>query len=135
MPSLEPLRNLLFEFIEMPDFLLEIGCEEIPARMVDAASQELERRVQDLLTRERLPATGSVSCLDTPRRLAVLASGIPSAQPDVTEQVTGPSTTVAYKDGQPTSAAQAFAKKVGLEVSKLGKVTTSKGEYLYARVT
>ena len=135
MPSLEPLRNLLFEFIEMPDFLLEIGCEEIPARMVDAASQELERRVQDLLTRERLPATGSVSCLDTPRRLAVLASGIPSAQPDVTEQVTGPSTTVAYKDGQPTSAAQAFAKKVGLEVSKLGKVTTSKGEYLSARVT
>src|SRR5207302_3759984 len=45
------------------------------------------------------------------------------------------STTVAYKDGQPTSAAQAFAKKVGLEVSKLGKVTTSKGEYLSARVT
>ena len=65
----------------------------------------------------------------------MLASGIPSAQPDVTEQVTGPSTNVAYKDGQPTSAAQAFAKKVGVEVSKLSKVTTSKGEYLAAQVT
>jgi glycyl-tRNA synthetase beta chain len=122
------------KFIEMPDFVLEIGCEEIPARMLDAASRELEKRVQDLLIRERLPATGSVSSLDTPRRLAVLASGIPSAQPDLTEQVTGPSTNVAYKDGQPTSAAQAFAKKVGLEVSKLSKVTTSKGEYLAAQV-
>ena len=40
----------------MPDFLLEIGCEEIPARMIDAASAELERRVNDLLTRERLQA-------------------------------------------------------------------------------
>ena len=38
----------------MPDFLLEIGCEEIPARMIDAASEELGRRVGDLLTRERL---------------------------------------------------------------------------------
>ena len=119
----------------MPDFVLEIGCEEIPARMIDAASLELRTRVNDLLTRERLPASGSVSYLDTPRRLAVLASGIPSAQPDVTEQVTGPSTNVAYKDGQPTSAAQAFAKKVGVEVSKLSKVTTSKGEYLAAQVT
>src|SRR5436853_469664 len=119
----------------MPDFVLEIGCEEIPARMIDAASLELRTRVNDLLTRERLPASGSVSYLDTPRRLAVLASGIPSAQPDVTEQVTGPSTNVAYKDGQPTSAAQAFAKKVGVEVSKLSKVTTSKVEYLAAQVT
>ena len=38
----------------MPDFLLEIGCEEIPARMIDAASQELRDRVRALLTRERL---------------------------------------------------------------------------------
>ena len=38
----------------MPDFLLEIGCEEIPARMIDAASQELRERVAALLVRERL---------------------------------------------------------------------------------
>lgn len=119
----------------MPDFLLEIGCEEIPARMIDAASAELEKRVQDLLSRERLPASGPVSYFDTPRRLAVLASGIPSAQPDVIEQVTGPSINIAFKDGQPTSQAQAFAKKVGLDVSKLSRVTTSKGEYLTAQVT
>jgi glycyl-tRNA synthetase beta chain len=118
----------------MPDFLLEVGCEEIPARMINAASEELQRRVGDLLVRERLPASGAISALDTPRRLAVLVPGIPASQPDVTEQVIGPSVSVAYKDGQPTPAAQAFAKKVGVEVAKLGRVTTAKGEYLTAEV-
>src|SRR5271170_204752 len=119
----------------MPDFLLEIGCEEIPARMIDAASRELRERVQTLLQRERLEPAGAVSHLDTPRRLAVLASGIPASQPDVTEQVTGPSAQIAYKDGQPTPAAHAFAKKVGVDVGKLEKVGTPKGEYLAATVT
>jgi len=119
----------------MPDFLLEVGCEEIPARMIDAASEELQRRLGELLVRERLPASGAISALDTPRRLAVLVPGIPASQPDVTEQVTGPSVSVAYKDGQPTPAAQAFAKKAGLDVTKLSRVTTPKGEYLAAEIT
>ena len=46
----------------MPDFLLEIGCEEIPARMIDAASQELRERVGALLSRERL-AAGEITSL------------------------------------------------------------------------
>ena len=119
----------------MPDLLLEIGCEEIPARMIAAASQDLRDRVQTLLQRERLEPVASISTLDTPRRLAVLAPGIPAAQPDLTEQVTGPSAQVAYKDGQPTPAAHAFAKKVGVDVSQLRKVSTPKGEYLSATVT
>jgi len=118
----------------MPDFLLEIGCEEIPARMIDAASQELRERVSVLLNRERL-ASSDVATFDTPRRLAVLASGISSAQSDVVEQLTGPSVNVAYKDGQPTPAAQAFAKKAGINVSQLEKVSTAKGEYIAAKVT
>jgi glycyl-tRNA synthetase beta chain len=118
----------------MPDFLLEIGCEEIPARMIDAAALELSERVHKLLERERLSATGAISSLDSPRRLAVLAAGIPVAQPDVTEQVTGPSANVAFKDGQPTPAAHAFARKAGVDVSQLERVTTSKGEYLAAKI-
>jgi glycyl-tRNA synthetase beta chain len=119
----------------MPDFLLEIGCEEIPARMIAAASQELRERLNRLLQRERLEPTGALAHLDSPRRLAVVASGLPAAQPDVTEQVNGPSVQVAYKEGQPTPAAHAFAKKVGVDVSRLGKVSTPKGEYLAATVT
>src|SRR5260370_7670855 len=95
----------------MPDFLLEIGCEEIPARMIAAASQELRERVAALLNRERLSSSGNLSSFDTPRRLAVLAPGIAAAQEDVTEQVTGPSTRVAYKDAQPTAAPPPFAQK------------------------
>jgi len=119
----------------MPDFLLEIGCEEIPARLIEAGSLELRERVGKLLERERLAPKGAIAFLDTPRRLAVLASGIPAAQPDVTEQITGPSLAVAYKDGQPTAAAHAFAKKAGVEVSQLEKSSTPKGEYLSAKVT
>jgi glycyl-tRNA synthetase beta chain len=118
----------------MPDFLLEIGCEEIPARMIDTASQDLRERVGALLTRERL-AGGEISSFETPRRLAFLASGIPAAQDDVIEQIVGPSVNVAYKDGQPTPAAQAFAKKAGVNVTDLSKVSTPKGEYLAAKVT
>ena len=119
----------------MPDFLLELGCEEIPARMIDAASLELRERVQKLLDRERLAPQGSLACLDTPRRLAVLAPNIPAVQPDVVEEQTGPSVSVAFKDGQPAPAAHAFAKKAGVDVSQLQRTTTPKGEYLSAVVT
>ncbi|MGA9640630.1 MAG: glycine--tRNA ligase subunit beta [Terriglobales bacterium] len=119
----------------MPDFLLEIGCEEIPARMIEGAIGELRERVNTLLQRERLAPSEAITWLDTPRRLAVMAPGIPPAQPDLTEQVTGPSAQVAFRDGQPTPAAHAFAKKVGVDVSALERITTAKGEYLGATVT
>jgi glycyl-tRNA synthetase beta chain len=118
----------------MPDFLLEIGCEEIPARMIDAASAELCERVGSLLRRERL-ASGGITRFETPRRLALAVSEVSAAQPDVTEQITGPSAKVAYKDGQPTPAAHAFAKKSGVEISQLETITTPKGDYLSAKVT
>ena len=119
----------------MPDFLLEIGTEEIPARMIAAARDELRRRVGELLARERLTPSGELSHLDSPRRLAVIAPGIPPSQPDVTEQINGPAASVAFKDGQPTPAAHAFAKKAGVDVSRLERVSTPKGEYLSARIT
>ncbi|HMC73066.1 MAG TPA: glycine--tRNA ligase subunit beta [Terriglobales bacterium] len=119
----------------MPAFLLEIGCEEIPARMIAAASKELKKRVDDLLVREHLSVGGEVSSLDTPRRLAVLAPDIAAAQPDVTEELTGPAVAIAFKDGQPTPAAHAFAKKVGLDISRLNRITTAKGEYIAAKTT
>ena len=118
----------------MSDFLLEIGCEEIPARMIDGASLELRERVGALLTRERI-AGGEVTIFDTPRRIAVIASGVAASQADLTEQVIGPSVNVAYKDGQPTPAAHAFAKKSGIDVARLEKITTPKGEYIAAQVT
>src|SRR5256886_8249528 len=119
----------------MPDFLLEIGCEEIPARMIDAAQNELASRVGELLAREFLGLPAGVSApLTTPRRLSV-ASTIADRQMDVTEQVTGPAVKIAFKDGQPTRAAHEFARKAGVDVSQLEKIATPKGEYLSAKIT
>ena len=119
----------------MSDFLLEIGLEEIPARMIASAEAELGRRVNDLLARERLlgPAT-AVTTYSTPRRLAVLVSDVLHTQADTEEKLTGPSWKVAFKDGAPTAAAEAFAKKAGVAVTAIEKVTTPKGEYVGATV-
>ncbi|ACO32145.1 MULTISPECIES: glycine--tRNA ligase subunit beta [Acidobacterium] len=117
----------------MAEFLFEIGLEEIPARMIAAAESELARRVAELLQREDLLAEGhAVTRYSTPRRLAVLVTGVKAAQADREEQLTGPAWSIAFKDGQPTPAAQAFAKKAGVEVAALQKVTTPKGEYVGA---
>ncbi len=119
----------------MADFLLEIGLDEIPARMIASAEAELGKRVTDLLTRERLLADGAkVTTFSTPRRLAVLVAGVLAAQADAEEQLTGPSWKIAFKDGTPTPAAEAFAKKAGVAVAALEKLTTPKGEYVGARV-
>ncbi len=115
----------------MSDFLLEIGLEEVPARMIAGAEAELGRRVKELLTRERLLAPeAKLTTYSTPRRLAVLVEGVLAAQADAEEQLTGPSWKVAFKDGAATAAAEAFAKKAGVAVTALKKVTTAKGEYV-----
>jgi glycyl-tRNA synthetase beta chain len=119
----------------MATLLIEIGCEEIPARMIDGAREELAKRVSDLLARERLSSNGSVQAFSTPRRLTVLARGVEAQQADVREQLVGPATKVAYKEGNPTPAAEAFARKAGVDVSNLEKITNPKGEYIAATVT
>ncbi len=118
----------------MPVFLLEIGLEEIPARMIAAAQKELAERVEKMLTRENLLSSPSVRSYSTPRRLAVLVEGVLAQQPDTQEELVGPSLKVAYKDGAPTGAAVAFAKKAGVEVSALQTITNAKGEYIGATV-
>ncbi len=129
----------------MADFLLEIGLEEVPARMMAGAEAELGRRVSDLLKRERLlaheanseanPETNhgaKVTTYSTPRRVAVLVEGVLAKQVDTEEVLTGPSWKVAFKDSEATPAAQAFAKKAGVTVTELKKVISPKGEYVGA---
>jgi glycyl-tRNA synthetase beta chain len=119
----------------MPDFLLEIGCEEIPARMIDAAALDLRERVARLLEAEHLAQSPRISHLESPRRLAVLAQGISPAQPDVIERIMGPPVSAAFEDGNPTAVAHAFARKAGVELGNLERVASPKGERLAATVT
>lgn len=120
----------------MAKFLFEVGLEEIPARMIAGAAADLLRRVVDVLTRENLLEAGHTSVsYSTPRRLAVLVDGVKAQQSDSEEQVMGPAAKIAFKDGQPTPAAQAFAKKSGVAVAELATVSTPKGDYVAAVVS
>jgi glycyl-tRNA synthetase beta chain len=133
----------------MPDFLLEIGCEEIPARMIDAASEDLRERIAKILVAERL--TGPLSWKEpaepggspaqvepfaTPRRLAVMVRGVAAQQPDRHEDVRGPSFEIAFKDGKPTQAAIAFAKRANVNIAVFEEQakTARAGAYLGARI-
>jgi glycyl-tRNA synthetase beta chain len=117
----------------MPELLLEIGIEEIPARMVAVAQAELAHRIEALLERHHLSGS-KVTSYSTPRRLAVNVEGVPASQPDLEERLTGPSWKAAFPNGQPGPAAQAFAKKAGVPLESLEKITTPKGEYTAAKV-
>src|SRR3984957_6907848 len=119
----------------MSVLLLEVGLEEIPARMIADAQAELARRVEALLARQRLlEPTPTITSYSTPRRLAVRVQGVLARQLDLEEELTGPSWKAAFPDGQPGPAAQAFAKKAGVPVTVLRKITTPKGEYAAATV-
>jgi glycyl-tRNA synthetase beta chain len=114
-------------------FLFEIGLEEVPARMIAGAQAELSKRVVALLEREKLVASDHVATsYSTPRRLAVRVTGVREQQEDISEEVTGPAVKIAFKDGVPTPAAEAFARKSGVAVGDLKTIATPKGEYLAA---
>jgi len=114
--------------------LLEIGCEELPAGFIAPALRQLESLAKESLAGARL-RFDSTRALGTPRRLALLVEGLAESQEAQTRELTGPAVRVAFDaDGHPTNAARGFAKGAGIDVEKLERVTTPKGEYLLARV-
>jgi glycyl-tRNA synthetase beta chain len=120
----------------MPDgeLLVEVRCEEIPARMLRPAVTELTTRLfEDLMACRLVPAEAKTGF--TPRRLMVAMSGIAAREPDREEEVTGPPVKAGYDDkGHPTAAAIGFAQRCGVAPEDLRRVDTDKGEYLAATV-
>jgi glycyl-tRNA synthetase beta chain len=120
----------------MSDFLIEIGLEEVPARMIASAQAELQKRTVALLERERLIAgAADAESYSTPRRLAFLVRNVAERQQDLSEEVLGPAVKIAFpkgRDAEPGPAAVAFARKSGVDVSALRIVETPKGEYVAA---
>ena len=111
-------------------FLLELGLEEMPAEVISPALAELGRNLTELLDQEGV-SPDSVRFYGTPRRLALLADGLPERQPGREELVLGPPVRVALgPDGSPGRAAFGFARRQGLNVELLERVETPKGEYL-----
>lgn len=112
------------------NLLFEIGVEELPASYVERALIVLPDLFEERLRQARLSHTG-IRALGTPRRLAVQVYDLALRQPDLSERVQGPPVQVALdKEGKPTKAALAFARKIGCEVDDLERVDSGKGVYL-----
>ncbi len=91
----------------MPDLLLELFSEEIPARMQTQAAEDLRKLVTNALVDRGLLYEGAAS-FATPRRLALHVAGLPARQPDTREEKKGP------RVGAPEAAIQGFLKSAGL---------------------
>ena len=118
--------------------LIEIGCEEIPARFLAGAQKDFGERLQAALTQASLSlgtvGKQSLQTYSTPRRLVAYVPEVFGTQSDKVEEVRGPAFKVAYDpQGRPTRAAESFAAKNGATLQDLIKVATSKGEYVAVR--
>ncbi|MCS3727796.1 glycine--tRNA ligase subunit beta [Bradyrhizobium betae] len=112
----------------MPDLLLELFSEEIPARMQAKAADDLRRMVTDKLVAEGLVYEGA-KAFATPRRLALTVHGIPARQPDLKTERRGP------KMGAPDAAVQGFLKATGLASLDEAKIQRDpKGDFYIALI-
>ena len=118
----------------MADLLFEIGTEELPSWYVKEGSEALAALLDERLRAADVPAQ-EVTGYGSPRRLAVIARGLPATSAVRSDELRGPPAAVAFDEaGAPTRAALAFAEKNGVDVGALERRATDKGEYLYARV-
>lgn len=114
------------------DLLFEIGLEEVPARFVRAAVNQLQERIVKWLDESRI-GHGEVRAYATPRRLAILAESVEEKQSDVNEEVKGPSRKIAQDaEGNWSKAALGFARSQGVEPEGLFFKELAGVEYVYA---
>ncbi|NJM65744.1 MAG: glycine--tRNA ligase subunit beta [Acaryochloris sp. RU_4_1] len=118
----------------MATFLLEVGTEELPANFVESAIEQWQLQVPRSLE-SHLLAPQTIEVFGTPRRLAILAVGLPKVQPDQTELLKGPAASAAFKDGKPTPAAQGFARKQGVNIEDFELRDTDKGAFVFVHKT
>jgi glycyl-tRNA synthetase beta chain len=112
----------------MPDLLLELFSEEIPARMQARAAADLQKLVTDRLVAAGLVYEGA-KAFATPRRLALSVHGVPARQPDLKEERKGP------KVGAPEQAIAGFLRAAGLTSIDQAKVQADKKGDFYVAVT
>jgi glycyl-tRNA synthetase beta chain len=113
----------------MPDLLLELFSEEIPARMQAKAADDLRRMITDRLVEAGLVYAGA-KAFATPRRLALTVNGVPARQPDSREEKKGP------RVGAPENAIAGFLRGAGLtSIDQATVVPDKKGDYYLASVS
>jgi len=105
----------------MPELLLELGCEELPASFVEKAFNQLRDEIVSRLDASLL-THGEALAYGTPRRLIAVVRDVSERQPDTTKEQRGPSLAAAYDaDGNPTKALEGFCRSQSVEPSQLRK--------------
>ncbi|WCN38786.1 glycine--tRNA ligase subunit beta [Aneurinibacillus uraniidurans] len=113
--------------------LLEIGTEEMPARFVAGACEQLKDKVEKWLAANRI-AYGEVVGYETPRRFTVMVTDVSEAQADINEELRGPAKKIAVdENGEWTKAALGFARGKGLSPEDLYMQEAGGVEYVFAR--
>lgn len=116
----------------MVDYVLEVGTEEIPAKFMRGALVELQNLAVKKLKERRIKYE-SLRTMGTPRRLVLFINGLAEKEEDLKEEVRGPAKRAAFdQTGQPTKAAQGFARAQGVPVEKLIIKEIENGEYVFA---
>jgi len=114
--------------------LLEIGLEEVPARFMSGFLLDLKKKAEEKLAQSRLKYS-KVETLGTLRRLTLYIENLAIKQEDIVEEIKGPSKSAAFDEkGNPTKAAQGFAKKQGVKLSDLEIKSVGKTEFVFAKV-
>jgi glycyl-tRNA synthetase beta chain len=114
------------------DAVLEIGCEELPSSYIRPAIEQMVSAAEASLRDHRI-SYQRLYTYYTPRRLALFFKGLPEMQQDVTKEVTGPLTSIAFDEhGLPTRAGEGFAKAQGVSAASLKRKMTPKGEVVVA---
>ena len=115
---------------ESRDLLIEIGTEELPPTSLLGLGTALEQELVTRLTTNELTSLSSRS-FASPRRLGVLVTGVARRQPDRQHQRRGPAVSASFDDeGNPTAAAQGFARSCGVSVELLETLNSEKGSWL-----
>ncbi|MGQ4877937.1 glycine--tRNA ligase subunit beta [Billgrantia sp. LNSP4103-1] len=109
--------------------LIELGVEELPPGAIDSLADALADGIRRGLDEAGVTFSG-VHAHASPRRLAVLVTALADKQPDREVERRGPALAAAFKDGQPTKAAEGFARSCGVEVADLIHLETDKGTWL-----
>ena len=111
------------------NFLFEIGIEELPARYVNQAEEDLKQIITQELSNERIKFT-NIQSFSTPRRFAVIVENISEKQEDLDKKSIGPSINVAYKDGVLTKAGEGFVKSQNATIDDIKIIENEKGQYI-----
>lgn len=118
----------------MRNLVIEIGTEEIPADALDLASAYLDKKTAEFLDDNRVEH-GAVQVLTTPRRMIVEVGDVAEESTALTQEFRGPSCDRAFDaDGNPTKAAQGFARGKGVDVAQLERRDVDGTEYVFAKI-